>query len=113
MQATEVSQMDNFDSSTDTLVNGIDNHRSSVGSTRTSEAIHSTKDDLKMFITSIDQKSDIDRIASQMMETMFPMFIYIIDGEILSDDNIDQLKHFRSIFVNEPIYFVRVDQPDT
>ena len=110
MQAIEISQMDDFNSSTNTLVNGTDNHRSS---TTTSQAIHSTKDDLKIFITSMDQKSDIDRIASQMIETMFPMFIYIIDEEILSDDNIDQLKHFRSIFVNEPIYFVRVDQPDT
>lgn len=90
MQAMEIPQTNN------SVVNGIGNHY-----------------DLKLLITSMNQLSDIDQIATHMTETMFPMFIYIIDGEILSDENINQLKYFRSSLVNQPIFFVRVDPTDT
>lgn len=83
------------------------------GNTSHHSTICELKDDLKFMITSIDQKSDLDRIALQMMENILPIFIYIIDQDILSEENIIELKYFRSILPNEPIFFVRLERSDT
>jgi hypothetical protein len=60
----------------------------------------------------MNQKLNMKQIYTQIMENMIPIFIYIIDQEILSDNDIDELKFFRSIVPNDPILFIRVDQTD-
>lgn len=87
-------------------VNGNTTHHSS-------ESIHCVKDDLQIFITSPDQKGDLERIVSQTMDNILPIFIYIIDQDILSEENIADLRDFRTIVPNEPIFFVRLDRSDT
>ena len=64
---------------------------------------------IQIVITSTHQKLDIKEIP----EKIFPIFIYIIDQEILSDTDIDELKYFCSIASNEPILFIRIDRSDT
>jgi len=66
------------------------------------------KDDLQIIITPTNQKINIKQIT----ENIIPIFIYIIDQDILSDNDIDELRYFRSIVPNEPILFIRIDQSD-
>lgn len=70
------------------------------------------KDDLQIIITPTNQKLNMKQIYTQITENIIPIFIYIIDQEILSDNDIDELKYFRSIVPNEPILFIRIDQSD-
>jgi len=72
------------------------------------EPLRFLKDDLQIIITPTNQKINIKQIT----ENIIPIFIYIIDQEILSDNDIDELKYFRSIVPNEPILFIRIDQSD-
>jgi len=72
------------------------------------EPLRLLKDDLQIIITPTNQKINIKQIT----ENIIPIFIYIIDQDILSDNDIDELRYFRSIVPNEPILFIRIDQSD-
>jgi hypothetical protein len=69
-------------------------------------------DDLQIVITPSNQKLNMDQIYMQITENVVPIFIYIIDQETLSANDIDELKFFRSIVPNEPILFIRIDPSD-
>ncbi|CAF3992623.1 unnamed protein product, partial [Rotaria sp. Silwood1] len=69
-------------------------------------------DDLQIVITPSNQKLNMRQIYTQITENIVPIFIYIIDQEILSENDIDELRLFRSIVPNEPILFIRIDQSD-
>jgi hypothetical protein len=68
--------------------------------------------DLQMIITPTNQKLDIAQIYFQITENIVPIFIYIIDQEKLSDNDIEELRSFRTLVPNEPILFIRMDQSD-
>jgi len=68
--------------------------------------------DLQMVITPTNQKLDIAQIYFQITENIVPIFIYIIDQEKLSDNDIEELRSFRTLVPNEPILFIRIDQSD-
>ncbi|CAF2053525.1 unnamed protein product [Rotaria magnacalcarata] len=69
-------------------------------------------DDLQILVTPSNQKLNMKQIYTQITENIVPIFIYIIDQEILSANDVDELRFFRSIVPNEPILFIRVDQSD-
>ncbi|CAF1021984.1 unnamed protein product [Rotaria sordida] len=69
-------------------------------------------DDLQIVITPSNQNLNMKQIYLQITENIVPIFIYIIDQEILSPNDIDELRFFRSIVPNEPILFIRIDQSD-
>ncbi|CAF3342750.1 unnamed protein product [Rotaria socialis] len=69
-------------------------------------------DDLQIVVTPSNQKLNMKQIYTQITENIVPIFIYIIDQEILSANDIDELRFFRSIVPNEPILFIRIDQSD-
>ncbi|CAF1448572.1 unnamed protein product [Rotaria sordida] len=69
-------------------------------------------DDLQIVITPSNQNLNMKQIYVQITENIVPIFIYIIDQEILSPNDIDELRFFRSIVPNEPILFIRIDQSD-
>ena len=70
-------------------------------------------DDLQIVITPSNQKLNMKQIYTQITENIIPIFIYIIDQETLSANDIDELRFFRSIVPYEPILFIRIDQTDT
>jgi len=70
------------------------------------------KDDIEIVITPSNQNLNMRQIYTHITENVIPIFIYIIDQDILSDNDIDELRFFRSIVPNEPILFIRIDQPD-
>jgi transposase len=51
-------------------------------------------------------------LYQQITENVVPIFVYIIDQEKLSDNDIEELRLFRTIVPNEPILFIRIDQSD-
>ncbi len=67
-----------------------------------------TEFDLQIMIIPNNQKLNIKQITDKLI----PIFIYIIDQEILSDTDIDELKYFRSIVPTEPTLFIRIDRSD-
>ncbi|CAF4577888.1 unnamed protein product, partial [Rotaria magnacalcarata] len=60
-------------------------------------------DDLQILVTPSNQKLNMKQIYTQITENIVPIFIYIIDQEILSANDVDELRFFRSIVPNEPI----------
>jgi hypothetical protein len=50
---------------------------------------------------------------SQITENVVPIFIYIIDQEILSENDLEELRLFRRIAPNEPILFIRIDETNS
>ncbi len=107
----------------DLIVNGANNHYSltentdnndqqNVESLEIRKPIDLLNDDLQIVITSCNHKINMKQIYTQIMENIIPIFIYIIDQETLSDNDINDLRVFRSIVPNEPILFVRIDQSD-
>jgi receptor-interacting serine/threonine-protein kinase 5 len=68
--------------------------------------------DLQIIITPTNQKLDLTQVYSQITENIVPIFIYIIDQENLSENDIEELRLFRTIVPNEPILFIRIDQTD-
>jgi hypothetical protein len=74
------------------------------------EFLHSN---LQIIITPSNQKLNMEQIYLQITDNVIPIFIYVIDQETLSDDDIEQLRFFRTIVPNEPMLFIRIDQLDT
>lgn len=69
-------------------------------------------DDLQIVVTPSNQKLNMKQIFTQITENVVPMFIYIIDQDTLSPNDVEELRLFRSIVPNEPILFIRIDQTD-
>ena len=66
-------------------------------------------DDLQLVITPSNQKLELQQIYVQITENIVPIFIYIIDQDRLSENDIDELRLFQQINANEPILFIRLD----
>ena len=71
------------------------------------------RDDVQIVITPSNQKLNMEQIYTQITDNVVPIFIYIIDRETLSSNDIEELRFFRTIVPNEPILFIRIDQSDT
>ncbi len=68
--------------------------------------------DVQIVITPTNQKLDLKQVYAQITQNVVPIFIYIIDQEKLSENDIEELRLFRIITPNEPILFIRIDQTD-
>ncbi|UJR15522.1 hypothetical protein I4U23_002462 [Adineta vaga] len=69
-------------------------------------------DDLQIVITPSNQKLNVKQVYKQITENIVPIFIYVIDQDILTENDIEELRFFRSIVPNEPILFIRIDRSD-
>ncbi|CAF3321626.1 unnamed protein product [Rotaria socialis] len=69
--------------------------------------------DLQILITPSNQKLHIKQIYSQITEGTTPIFVYIIDQKKLSDNDLEDLRLFRTVTTNEPILFIRIDQKNS
>lgn len=67
-------------------------------------------DDIQIVITPSNQMLNMQQIYLQITKNVVPIFIYIIDQETLSENDIDELRFFQNIVPNEPILFIRIDQ---
>jgi hypothetical protein len=90
-----------------------DNDQQETASLEIRKPLDLLSDDLQIVITPSNQKLNMKQIYMQITENVVPIFIYIIDQEMLSNNDIDELRFFRSIVPNEPILFIRIDQSDT
>ncbi|CAF3643017.1 unnamed protein product [Rotaria sordida] len=68
---------------------------------------------LQIIITPSNQNLHINQFYSQITEEIIPIFIYIIDQEILSENDLEELRSFRTFATNEPILFIRIDQTNS
>ena len=68
-------------------------------------------DDLQIVVTPSNQRLNMKQIYTQITENVVPIFIYVIEQDTLSSNDIEELRFFRSIVPNEPILFIRIDQP--
>ena len=66
----------------------------------------------KLLSQPTNQKLDLKQVYAQITQNVVPIFIYIIDQEKLSENDIEELRLFRIITPNEPILFIRIDQTD-
>jgi len=53
------------------------------------------------------------QIYTQITDNIVSIFIYVIDHEMLDENEINELKAFRTIVPNEPILFVRIDEKNS
>jgi hypothetical protein len=90
-----------------------DNDQQETASLEIRKPLDLLSDDLQIVITPSNQKLNMKQIYMQITENVVPIFIYIIDQEMLSSNDIDELRFFRSIVPTEPILFIRIDQSDT
>jgi len=90
-----------------------DNDQQETASLEIRKPLDLLSDDLQIVITPSNQKLNMKQIYMQITENVVPIFIYIIDQEMLSSNDIDELRFFRSIVPNEPLLFFRIDQSDT
>jgi len=89
-----------------------DNEQREIASLEIRKPLDLLGNDLQIVITPTNQKLDMKQIYSQITENVVPIFIYIIEQEILSDNDIEELRLFHIIVPNEPILFIRIDQND-
>jgi hypothetical protein len=89
-----------------------DNDQQETASLEIQKPLDFLHDDLQIVITPSNQKLNMKQIYTQITENIVPIFIYIIDQETLSANDIDELRFFRSIVPYEPILFIRIDQTD-
>jgi hypothetical protein len=90
-----------------------DSDQQEIESLEIRKPLNILNDDLQIITTPSNQKLNIKQIYTQITDQILPIFIYIIDQEILSEKDIEELREFRSIVPNEPILFIRIDQNDT
>lgn len=90
-----------------------DSDQQEIESVEIHKPLNILNDDLQIITTPSNQKLNIKQIYTQITDQILPIFIYIIDQEILSEKDIEELREFRSIVPNEPILFIRIDQNDT
>ncbi|CAF4287462.1 unnamed protein product [Rotaria sp. Silwood2] len=64
---------------------------------------------VQIIITPSNQNLHIKQFYSQITEEIVPIFIYIIDQEKLLENDLEELRSFRTIATNEPILFIRID----
>jgi hypothetical protein len=89
-----------------------DNEQRETASLEIRKPLDLLGNDLQIVVTPTNQKLDMKQIYSQITENVVPIFIYIIEQEILSDNDIEELRLFHIIVPNEPILFIRIDQND-
>ena len=68
--------------------------------------------DVQIVITPTNHKQELRQIYAQITENVAPVFIYIIDQVNFSENDIEELRLFRTMAPNEPILFIRIDQTD-
>ena len=90
-----------------------DNELQETASLEIRKPLDLLRDDVQVVITPSNQKLNMEQIYTHITDNVVPIFIYIIDRETLSSNDIEELKFFRTIVPNEPILFVRIDQSDT
>ncbi|CAF3663260.1 unnamed protein product [Rotaria sp. Silwood1] len=75
--------------------------------------LHLLSNHVQMIVTPSNQNLHIKQFYSQITEEIIPIFIYIIDQEKLSENDLEELRSFRTFATNEPILFIRSDQSDS
>lgn len=91
---------------------GDDNSQHETASLEIRKPLDLLDNDLQIVITPTNQKLDVQQIYTLITENVVPIFIYIIDQEKFSDNDIEELRYFRNMVPNEPILFIRIDQTD-
>ena len=103
---------DHHSSTDDDYING-DIEQQDIASLEIRKPLDLLGDNLQIVITPSNQKLNMKQLYTQITESVIPVFVYIIDQETLSANDIEELTIFQSIVPKEPILFIRINQTDT
>lgn len=68
------------------------------------------EEDIQLIIVPSNSKTKSGQLYAEIKKTFMPIFIYIINQNTLSDEDIEELHVFRDTITKEPILFIQIDQ---